>query len=183
MDTDKWSPKNLARGLGLGISLVHFASVKTVTANCIILGWREARYFINYSTGSGTRQCYTHLSIFSFFIPIVNLSPILIATMTFIARRSVPLNKAPVFIERKDISLSNYSARGVSAEERKKRREREKGSVVSQPYQTSLLRHNSTARMVRMVRAVIRVDHKRVHPAERCRYKRNERVATFTWGR
>lgn len=63
-------------------------------------------------------------AIFFFFIPTVNLSPILVATMIFMARRSVPLNKAPVFIERKDISLSNYSAEGVSAEEKKRERER-----------------------------------------------------------
>jgi len=72
-------------------------------------------------------------AIFSFFIPTVNLSLILVATMIFMARRSVPLNKAPVFIERKDISLSNYSAEGVSAEEKKKRERKKRDLSFRNP--------------------------------------------------
>lgn len=81
--------------------------------------------------------------------------------MTFMARGSVPLNKASVFIERKDISLSNYSTRRRCAREldqKKKEKERkEKGTVRfrSQPYQASPLHNNACTRL--------HVDLKRVH--------------------
>lgn len=85
------------------------------------------------------------------------------ATMTFIARRSVPLNKAPVFIERKDISLSNYSAGGVNAKEKRKKG---KGLSFRNPIDPPPFRT-----MVTYGARGLRSDHKRVHPAEKRRYK------------
>lgn len=90
----------------------------------------------------------------------------IVATMTFIARGSVPLNKAPVFIERKDISLSNYSAGGVSTEKKKKGKGLSFRNPIDPPPFHTMVAYGARG---------LRVDHKRVHPAERCRYKRADR--------
>ncbi|XP_025073365.1 uncharacterized protein LOC112552407 [Pogonomyrmex barbatus] len=117
MDTDKWSPERIPRAKSLSWPLLSLVFVRRGGCQLHNTARGDTRRFVNYSTGNGTRAslpCAFRVFAIASRFSRMNLSLIMIvATMTFIARRSVPLNKAPVFIERKDISLSNYFAREV----------------------------------------------------------------------